>query len=85
MLIASGRFVGMLPSSVAHFNGKRAGLKTLPVKLPPVRLAASIVTVKNRTLSPAAKLFIDCARQVIKPISSTGGGKHAKSANDVPC
>ena len=69
-LIASGRFVGVLPRSVAYFNGKRVGLKILPTKLPAVRLAASIVTVKNRALSPAAKLFIDCTRQVINVFRS---------------
>jgi hypothetical protein len=56
-LIASGKFVGMLPSSVARFN-ERAGLQTLPLTLPAVHIAASLVTVKNRTLSPAARLFV---------------------------
>ena len=39
-------------------------------KLPAVRLAASIVTVKNRALSPSAKLFVDCTRQVINVFRS---------------
>ena len=69
-LIASGWFVGVLPRSVAYFNGKRVGLSLLPTKLPAVRLAASIVTVKNRALSPAAELFIDCARQATKEIAN---------------
>jgi len=30
-LIASGRFVGLLPSSVAQFNARRVGLKLVPV------------------------------------------------------
>jgi hypothetical protein len=37
--------------------------------LPAVRVAAGIVTVKNRTLSPAAKLFINCVREVVRPSS----------------
>ena len=77
-LIASGRFVGVLPGSVAHFH-RRAGLKILPLKLPAVHSAASIVTVKNRTLNPSAKLFIDCARRVIRPISSSTISKNTKS------
>jgi hypothetical protein len=28
-----------------------------------------IVTLKNRTLSPVAQLFIDCAREVAKPLA----------------
>ena len=62
--------IEMLPVSVAQFNTKRAGLKILPIKLPTVHVAASIVTVKNRTLSPAARLFIDCVRDVARSISA---------------
>jgi DNA-binding transcriptional LysR family regulator len=69
-LIAGGRFVGLLPSSTAQFNAKRVGLKILPMKLSGARIAAGITTVKNRTLSPLAGLFIDCARDVAKSISS---------------
>ena len=65
-LIASGRFIGVLPRSVARFNARRAGLKILSVDLPAVRVAAGIVTIKNRTLSPSANRFIDCVREVAK-------------------
>jgi DNA-binding transcriptional LysR family regulator len=68
-LIAGGRFVGMLPSSVARFNAGRGGLKILPVKLPALRFAVCIVTVKNRTLSPLAEIFIGCARDTAKSIA----------------
>jgi DNA-binding transcriptional LysR family regulator len=71
-LIASGRFVGLLPSSVAQFNTRRVGLKILPVKLPAARLAAGIITVKHRTTGPLAELFIRCAREVAKSISVEG-------------
>jgi DNA-binding transcriptional LysR family regulator len=71
-LIASGRFVGVLPSSVVHFN-RQAGLKILPLRLPAVHLAAGIITVKNRTLRPLAKLFIDCAREVARPMAKLSG------------
>jgi|SoiMethySBSTD1v2_1073268.scaffolds.fasta_scaffold35136_6 DNA-binding transcriptional LysR family regulator len=66
-LIASGRFVGMLPTSVAQFNAKR-GLKILPIELPASRLAAGVITVKNRTHSPLVTLFVDYARNVAKSI-----------------
>jgi DNA-binding transcriptional LysR family regulator len=69
-LVAGGEFVGMLPASVAKFNTKRAGLKILPLKLPTVQVAASIVTVKNRTSGPAAGLFINCVRDVARSISA---------------
>jgi DNA-binding transcriptional LysR family regulator len=68
-LVATGRFVGLLPSSVAQFSARRMGLKILPVKLPDPRFAVGIITVKNRTLSRLAELFIDCAREVVKPMA----------------
>ena len=30
------------------------------------------MTLKNRTLTPVVKLFIDCAREVVKPLASRG-------------
>jgi DNA-binding transcriptional LysR family regulator len=69
-LVAGGGFVGILPASVAKFNTKRAGLKILPIKLPTVHVAASIVTVKNRTPSPTARLFINCVRDVARLTSA---------------
>jgi hypothetical protein len=33
------------------------------------RLPSGIVTLKNRALSPVAQLFIDCAREVAKPLA----------------
>jgi DNA-binding transcriptional LysR family regulator len=83
-LIAGGPFVGLLPASVAHFH-RRAGLKILPLRLPPVRLPASIVTVKNRTLSPPARLFIDCAREMANQfLAQTAGKGRDETSPDFP-
>jgi DNA-binding transcriptional LysR family regulator len=67
-LIIAGHYVGLLPRSAAQFSGNRGGLKILPVKLADQRTTVGIITVKNRTLTPLAGLFIDCARQVVKPL-----------------
>lgn len=69
-LIATGRFIGVLPNSVAQFSAKRVGLKILPVKVQPLRASVAIITVKHRTPGPLAKLFIDSARAVAKSISA---------------
>jgi DNA-binding transcriptional LysR family regulator len=69
-LVSTGRFLAMLPGSYLKFNGKRFGLKTLPVKLPIPAQPAGVVTLKNRTLSPLAQLFINCARDVAKPFTN---------------
>jgi DNA-binding transcriptional LysR family regulator len=77
-LIATGRFVGLLPSSVARFSARRIGLKILRVKLPAQQTSVGIITVKNRTVNPLAELFIDCARDIAKSVSGpTDRRKHA--------
>lgn len=68
-LVASGRYVGLLPVSVASFGASREMLKKLPVQLPGTRTPTNIITVKNRTLSPLADLFIACAREVARPLA----------------
>jgi DNA-binding transcriptional LysR family regulator len=65
-LVATGRFLGILPSSVLRFSGRQVGLRGLPLKMPNHRAGHYIITIKNRTLSPLAERFIACARQVVK-------------------
>jgi DNA-binding transcriptional LysR family regulator len=62
--LGDGEFITAMPRSVAHFNT----LKVLPVDLPVRPWPVNIVTVKNRTLSPAVERFIECAREVTKSI-----------------
>jgi len=68
-LLATGRFLAILPAVMLHFSAKRLGLKIVPVDLPFKPWPIGIVTLKNRTLSPAAQLFIECAREVAKPLA----------------
>jgi len=65
-LLATGRFVTIFPASAFRFLTTRSELKVLPVELPMARRPNGIVTLKNRALSPVARLFIDCAREVAK-------------------
>jgi len=41
----------------------------LPVELPVAPVANEIVTLKNRTLGPVARLFIEHAREIAKPLA----------------
>jgi len=66
-LVASGRFVTTLPTSILRFAGRDLSLKVLPIKLPAQPRPVAIITLKNRTLSPVAKLFIECVHQLTKP------------------
>jgi DNA-binding transcriptional LysR family regulator len=68
-LIATGKFVGILPNSVARFSSRRVGLKILPVRIPNTQYAIAILSLKNRTPGPLAKLFIEQARAVAKSLS----------------
>ena len=69
-LLATGRFVSVLASSVLRNNAKRWSLIALPVdlcvNLPPI----SILMLKNRTISPAVQLFIEVLREAAKSISA---------------
>lgn len=62
-LVGTGKFITALPDSVLRIYRKRHSLKELPIDLsihPPL----AIVTLRNRTLSPAVQSFIQCARDV---------------------
>jgi DNA-binding transcriptional LysR family regulator len=67
-LIATGDFVGLLNRSVVSASGVQAGLRILPVKTVVHRIGVDIITIRNRTLDPLAKLFIECARDVAKSL-----------------
>src|SRR5206468_333891 len=51
-LLASGRFLTMVPASVLKFAGGKEEIKALPVDIPKVGRPIGILTLKNRTLSP---------------------------------
>ena len=69
-MLVTGRFVAMLPSAMLRFPTYRGSLKVLPIDLPETRRPIGLVTLKKRDLSPVAKLFVDCAREVVKPLAN---------------
>ncbi len=68
-LLATGRYFAILPGSMLRFSGKRLGFKILPVDIATQPWPVAIVTLKKRTLSPVAHLFINCVREVAKPMA----------------
>jgi DNA-binding transcriptional LysR family regulator len=62
-LLASGRFLTIVPISVLRFS-KRPEIKVLPVKLQYTQVPVGIINLKNRTLSPVVQLFVSDARDV---------------------
>jgi DNA-binding transcriptional LysR family regulator len=61
-LLATGKFVSVLPRTMVNLHGKRLSLKMLPVQLAPRKWPMVLVTLKDRTLNPAARTFIDFLR-----------------------
>jgi DNA-binding transcriptional LysR family regulator len=67
-LLATGRFLSMVPRVVMRFPVRTQKLKSLPIDLPTTLRPLALITLKNRTLNPAAQLFTDFAREAAKPL-----------------
>jgi DNA-binding transcriptional LysR family regulator len=68
-LLSTGRFLSVRPGTTLRFQGRAPLLKALPVELPMNQEAVAIMTLKNRTLSPVARLFIEHTREVARPLA----------------
>jgi DNA-binding transcriptional LysR family regulator len=68
-LVAKGQYLGVHGRLFLHFIPPSVRLKVLPVEFPVAAPPISVITLKGRTLSPVARLFLDFARQVIKPLA----------------
>jgi DNA-binding transcriptional LysR family regulator len=67
-LLATGRFLTVLPRFAMLLSSKRPSLKVLPVEFPNTPRITAILTLRNRTLSPLAEIFIEALRAVVKPM-----------------
>ena len=63
-LLATGRYLTVLPESVLRYNAKQWSLKALPVDLGMKPMAFTILSLKNRTVSPVVQLFVEQVRAV---------------------
>jgi len=68
-LLNTGRFLALFPESTIRFSSQRFPHKVLPVEFWGEPRPVVIVTLKGRTLSPAAQRFIECTRATIKPFA----------------
>jgi DNA-binding transcriptional LysR family regulator len=68
-MLATGRFMAMLPRVMLRFPIYRGSLKALPIDLLETRRPIAFVTLKRRDLSPVAKLFLNCAREVVRALA----------------
>lgn len=70
-LMATGRFITVLPSFMLRTAGRHLQLKALPVALPNAPMAIGLITLKNRMLTPLAQLFIDNIRAFAKSLAKS--------------
>jgi DNA-binding transcriptional LysR family regulator len=71
-LLATGRYLAVFPSNILQFSAERLSLKVLPVNLVVRPWPVGIMTLRNRTLNPVARLFIEHARKVTKGLANKG-------------
>jgi DNA-binding transcriptional LysR family regulator len=71
-LLVDGRFVGISTNVTLHFDPHRPHVKELPVELCARTFRIAVLTLKNRTISPIAQIFIDCAREIVRPLVGLG-------------
>ena len=65
-LLASGRFLTFIAESLLRQNAKRWSLKALPVDLGAQQLTVAVATLRSRTLSPTARLFLEHIKAAIR-------------------
>jgi DNA-binding transcriptional LysR family regulator len=70
-LVAAGRFLTMQPVVMARL-GKHLPLKRLDVRFAGISRPIGVMTLRNRTLSPLAHLFIACAREMAESLVKSG-------------
>jgi DNA-binding transcriptional LysR family regulator len=69
-LAATGPFLAVVAAGVMSLPSKYPSIRMLPVELPTTHRAVGIVTLKKRALSPLARIFVDCVRDVAKPLTT---------------
>jgi DNA-binding transcriptional LysR family regulator len=68
-LLATGRFLTVLPGFMLGIAGRNPPLKGLPVTLGDSPAPVGVITLKNRTLTPPAQLLIDNVRILAKALN----------------
>ena len=67
-LAVRGRFITVVPRSLLR-QDREGQLKMLPVEVPMRPWLVTVMTLKNRTLSPVVERFIECARESAKALA----------------
>jgi DNA-binding transcriptional LysR family regulator len=68
-LLMTGNYLTILADFALRSPARRSEIKVLPIELPLDRVQVGVVTLKNRSLGPVVRLFIDAAHDVAKPLA----------------
>lgn len=68
-LLATGRFVTVMPHSVLRFGAARGALKVLPIEIGWWPTPVMIMRLADRGLGPAAQTFLDIVRELAAPLA----------------
>lgn len=68
-LLATRRFLSIVPGFSILLPRRRTDVKALALDLPIASEPVAIITLKNRSLSPAAHMFIEQVRELTKPLA----------------
>jgi DNA-binding transcriptional LysR family regulator len=80
-LLSTGRFLTMFDPCAMRFPRRQRDIVPLRVELPIAAAQIGVLTLQNRTLNPAARLFISCAHEVATRWRGLGrGGGHSSPA-----
>ena len=80
-LVASGRYVTLLPMSVWKFNAERFALREIAIKLDLSTAPVAIVTMKGRSVSPVVGRFMQAIREECIGQGLKAGRKYKKHLN----
>ena len=80
-LLATGRYLVMVPRFWALLQRPNPSIKILPVVFPHTRHKVAIITLKNRSLSSATQFFVDRVRAATKAVNQQNNRPMTKRGN----
>ncbi len=74
MLVAGGPFLAIHPRAMLSIPGEHPQLVAMDADLAVTRAPIGLITLKKRSLSPAAKVFLESAEAVVKAMGRPRSG-----------
>ena len=81
VLVGNGPFLAIHPRTMLTTPRDHSRLTAVDVRLPTTRGPIGLITLKNRSLSPTAKIFLQSAASIVKEMSPN---RSAQPTNSPP-